>query len=48
MSSRALVAALQGDALDDDQRDALEEELEDAFGELRDGVEVDGALPADD
>lgn len=48
MSTRALVAALQGNALDDGQREALEDELEDAFGELRDGVDVDGALPADD
>lgn len=38
MSTRALVAALQSDRLDDEQRAALEAELNEAFTELRDGI----------
>lgn len=40
MSARALVAALQADELSPEQRAALEAELETAFGELRDGIEL--------
>lgn len=41
MSARALVAALQAGELDDEQREALESELDEAFSDLRDGVPID-------
>jgi hypothetical protein len=41
MSSRAIVAALQGSELDADQREALKNELDASFAMLRDGVDVE-------
>jgi len=41
MSSRAIVAALQGHELNDDQREALRNELDESFADLRDGVDVE-------
>lgn len=38
MNTRALVAALQSERLDDQQREALEAELNESFEELRDGI----------
>lgn len=40
MSARALVAALQAGELNDEQREALKTELDDAFDDLRDGVTI--------
>jgi uncharacterized membrane protein len=47
MSTRALVAGLQGEPLTDQQREAFEHELDAAYQQLRDGVDVERA-PADD
>jgi len=41
MSVRAWVAAQQGEQLSQDQREAMLAELEDAFAEYRDGVELE-------
>jgi hypothetical protein len=41
MMARALAAMQQGEQLSDEQREAGQEELQQAFEELRDGVELD-------
>jgi hypothetical protein len=38
MNTRALVAGLQGQPLDEEQREAFETELNEAYEELRDGI----------
>lgn len=41
LSARAIAAALQAEELSETQQAALRSELDDAFGELRDGVVID-------
>jgi len=40
MSARGLTAGIQGEELSDEQREALQDELDEAFGDLRDGIGI--------
>lgn len=41
MTARAILAALENECLDDNQREAISDELDQAFGEYWDGFDID-------
>jgi len=45
MLARTLRACEKGESLSADEREAMDEELEAAFRDLRDGIELDGGKP---